>query len=172
MKSTCRRCRAWLEQEAAGELDREEAWALEAHRQECAACRGAGEQWQRLREAMAITPPAPPAGLAERILLRLDAEGCGAGDARRSLPRSPGWLAALLVTTAVLLWSSLLGVGSALQHFWLSAARWQTQLLYAEFRVRDSVVFVILLEVAWVAGWLAWRQWQRYRPEPGRRVRA
>lgn len=168
MTGDCRRCRAWLRREPGGSAAESEAH--QRHLSACAACRRAHEQQEALLAALAPPPPpAPPEGMAERIMLRLEAEGCWspALSTGEPEPARPLWLRMALVGVVALLClvSAQSGAVGLLQ-FWLAAARWQTKVFCTEVGVRDSLAFLLLLEVAWLAGWLAWREWLRYRQHP------
>lgn len=170
MKRDCRRCQDWLGREAESELNPVDAAACERHAATCGDCRRAQRQHQALRAALVPPPPpVPPEGMAERILLRLEAEGCWspALSAAEAEPARPLWLGIVLiaVATGLCLVSARSGTLGLLQ-FWLAAARWQTKIFCTEVGVRDSFAFLLLLEVAWLTGWLAWREWLRYRRHP------
>ena len=74
MKSDCRRCREALR------LGPETPADLASHREHlagCAECRRERLRQQALAAALAPSPaPPPPEGMAERLMLRLEAEGC------------------------------------------------------------------------------------------------
>jgi hypothetical protein len=87
--------------------------ALQAHAEACPACQALGVAYGRLRQAIATlgSPPAPPAGLSERLLAAHRAQRNGAAPGVFRLQRA-GWLtvaAAVLVAGLLALRGGLVG---------------------------------------------------------------
>jgi hypothetical protein len=83
--------------------------ALLDHAAQCAACRQVGAGYQALRQALRVwgPPPAPPAGLAGRILAEVQARAPSAWAVDGGVRRKPVWpmaaaLAAMAATAAVI----------------------------------------------------------------------
>ena len=166
MKSDCQLARERLQQEMDGELRAEARRDLQAHLHICSHCSEIQRQWRALGMALAAPTPAPPEDLLARTLARVESLPVPVplhrGDFRR---RVIFWSVLTLLGLGV----SLAPLRGHLQTLYLLVAEWRGEVLSITGENAEPLLALLLLSVAGLAAWLAWKLTPDVRP-PGRRL--